>query len=91
MDVLDRIGRELIRAGAQQMQVSLSSDFDPETGELVRIDYEKAYWHLLPQDFEALLKTLPDEAGPERVRGAIESDAMHVWHGPSPKESREDL
>jgi hypothetical protein len=90
MDVLNRIRRELARLSAEEMRVSLDADFVPEAGELVRIDYEKAYWHLLPQDFHAMLEKLPDAGGAERVRHAIESDSIQIWHGPSPKDSLDE-
>ena len=90
MDVLERIREELRRIAAEEIEVMLDAEFEPETGELVRIEHEQAYWHLFPQDFEALLKDLPDGVGAERVRGAIEFDAIHVWHGPSPQDSRDE-
>lgn len=90
MDVLKRIEKELVRVEAQAMQVMLDSAFEPDAGELVKVEYEKAYWHLLPSDFLSLLENLPDRAGPERVREAVESDAIQVWHGPSPRDSRDE-
>jgi hypothetical protein len=91
MSVLDQIRAELARLEATNMRVSLDSHFEPETGELVKVEHAKAYWHLLPQDFAALLAALPEGAGTDRVRAAIESDTIRVWHGPSPKDSRDDM
>lgn len=90
MDTLERIHQELARIGATDMRASLDAAFEPEAGELVKIEYEKAYWHLLPADFLSLLEHLPDRGGAERVREAIESDSIQVWHGPSPKDSRDE-
>ena len=90
MSVLEQIRADLVRLDAKAMRVTLDADFEPETGELVQVEHAEAYWHLLPQDFAALLVTLPDGAGTDRVRAAIESDTIRVWHGPSPKDSRDD-
>ena len=90
MNVLDQIRTELARANAKEMKATLDPHFEPETGELVKVEHDKAYWHLLPQDLAALLETLPDGAGTDRVRAAIESDTIRVWHGPSPKDSRDE-
>jgi hypothetical protein len=90
MSVLQQIRAELARVDAREMRTTLDAHFEPETGELVKVEHDQAYWHLLPQDFAALLKTLPDGAGTDRVRAAIESDTIRVWHGPSPKDSRDE-
>lgn len=90
MEVLEQIRQELTRVGATEMRVSLDAQFEPEAGELVKIEYQKSYWHLLPQDFLGLLEQLPDGDGAERVREAVESDSIHVWHGPSPKNSLDE-
>jgi hypothetical protein len=90
MNILEQIRAELIRVDAKEIKTTLDSQFEPETGELVRIEHDKAYWHLLPQDFAAVLQALPDGAGTNRVRAAIESDTIRVWHGPSPKDSRDE-
>lgn len=90
MNVLDEIRAHLARVDAIEVCVSLDPEFEPETGELVKVEHDRAYWHLLPEDFSALLEKLPDAAGTDRVRAAIESDTIRVWHGPSPKDSRDE-
>ena len=90
MDVLEQIRRELARVGATEVRASLDSEFEPTAGELVKIEHDKSYWHLLPADFLALLEQLPENGGEDRVRESIESDSIHVWHGPSPKDSLDE-
>ncbi len=90
MEVLDQIRHELARLDATEMRVSLDEEFEPSAGELVKLEHAKAYWHLLPEDLLALLEQLPENGGAERVREAVESDAIRVWHGPSPKNSLDE-
>lgn len=90
MAVLNNIRQELARVGATEIHVSLDSEFEPEMGELVRIEHDQAYWYLMPADFLAILEQLPENGGAARVREAIESDSIQVWHGPSPKESLDE-
>lgn len=87
--MLQEIQMQLTRLSADAIQIALDDDFEPETGTLLRVELDDAYWHLLPEDFLELLKELPDGAGADRVHRAIETGAMHVWHGPSPKDSRD--
>jgi len=86
--MLKKIRRELQRLSADNVSVTLDHDFAPDVGELVKVVLKDAYWHLLPEQFLALLKDLPDDAGSEAIRTAIEKKAPQVWHGPSP-ESRD--
>jgi hypothetical protein len=86
--VLKSIRNELRRVGASQVNAALDPNFEPEAGDLVRVKLEAAEWHLLPAEFEQLLKELPG-GGDEAVKRAIEKRANVVWHGPAPKDSRD--
>jgi hypothetical protein len=48
-----------------------------------------SFWHLLPEQFLALLTELPDRAGTEAVHRAIEKRASAVWHGQAPDGTRD--
>lgn len=87
--MLQVIKIELARLNATKTKVALDREYEPEAGELIEVEIEDASWHLLPGVFLALLKDMPDGAGCEAIRVAIEKKATFVWHGPSPKESRE--
>jgi len=87
--MVDDIKAELQRLGASDAEVALTDEFEPKAGELVRFSLEDTYWHLTPEHFLSLLKDLPDGAGTERIRRTIEENAQFVWHGPSPKGSRD--
>lgn len=87
--MLQEIKAELQRMNASKVSVKLDSEYEPDAGELVHVEIEDASWHMLPGVFLALLKDLPDAADAESVRTAIERRAMFVWHGPSPKDSRD--
>ena len=88
---LSEIRQHLQRLGANNVQVSLTDDFEPRAGTLVRIDYEGAYWHLLPTRLLEILRDLKDGGGGGEVRSAIERGGHGVWHGPSPPDSRAEL
>ena len=87
--MLEDIQAELKRLSADEIEVSLDKEFEPEAGTLVRVASDDSYWHLLPEKFLELLKDLPDGAGAAQIKTAIEERANTVWHGPSPKGSRD--
>jgi hypothetical protein len=88
--MLDEIKSELSRISADQVKVELDSEFEPEAGELVKIELDDAYWHMQPQPFLELIKELPDDAGSEGVRMAIERDGSPVvYRGPEPDGNRD--
>lgn len=86
---LHEITAQLQRLKAPEIRVNLDSRFEPETGVLLKVEYEDAHWHMLPQDFRNLLFELPDGAGVYVIHQAIETGVAHVWHGPSPAGSRD--
>lgn len=86
---LQQIKSELRRLGATEATATLDDEFAPEAGELVKVEIEGAYWHLLPDRFLRLLNDLPDGAGSEAIRTAIAQNAIVVWHGPAPEGSRD--
>lgn len=87
--MLDNIKEHLARIAAHDVVVTRNDEFEPDAGPLVKVELEGAYWHLAPTAFEQLLEAIPDGAGSEAVREAIEKKAPFVWHGPSPKGSRD--
>ncbi len=87
--VLKEIKSELARLSAKEIRVSMDEEFEPETGELVKVELGGAYWHLMPVRFLELLKDLPNRAGSTAVHRAIEQKEAFVWHGPSPAGSRD--
>lgn len=87
--MIDEIRSELRRLSAYSIRVSLDAEFEPEAGELVKIERGSAYWHLQPAEFFHLIDALPDGAGSDAVQIAIERDANQVWHGPAPLGSRD--
>lgn len=87
--MLDDIRAELARLAADDVVVALDDEFDPDVGTLLRIERDDAYWHLLPENFLALLKELPDGAGSAAVHRVIEKKGVGVWHGPAPEDSRD--
>lgn len=86
---LTDIQNELTRLDAKDARVSLDPDFEPEAGTLAKLEIGEAYWHLLPQELLRIAQQVPDGAGSEKLKQAIEEDAAHVWHGPSPEGSRD--
>ena len=58
-------------------------------GALLRVEIGLAFWHMPPEEFQRLTRDLPTGAGSEAIKEAIEANAMHVWHGPSPRMSRD--
>lgn len=89
-DTLQQIREELARIGAESMVVTWDSEFSPDVGDLLKVEYDDSYWHLLPEDFRGLISALPDGCGPEAVKNEIESSSVHVWHGPSPRSSLDE-
>lgn len=89
--MLDQIRMHLKRLDSPQIEVAEDPDFEPKAGRLVRVSLDEAYWHLPPQQFLELLKTLPDAAGADAVHQVIEREATAVWHGPAPEESRDTM
>jgi hypothetical protein len=87
---LDDIRAHLHRLEAFDVTATLDDEFEPQAGELVRVEMKDAYWRLLPRDFLALLEELPDGIGSEPIRMSIEQNATVVWHGPAPKDSRDE-
>jgi hypothetical protein len=87
--LLTEIRQHLQRLGAEDVQVRLDAKFEPETGTLLKVEYDGADWHMLPQDFRNLIAELPDGVGAAAVHKAIESEVAHLWHGPSPEGSRD--
>jgi len=75
---------ELLRLDARDVHIEFDDEFEPEAGTLVKVEYDGAFWHLLPGKFTELLNDLPDGAGGEAIKVAIETKAQTVWHGPSP-------
>lgn len=88
-DALEMIRSEMSRVATKSMRASMDTTFDPNAGPLVKVELEAAHWHLQPQEFLVLLRTLPDGAGDEAVRTAIEKKATGVWRGPAPSGSRD--
>jgi hypothetical protein len=86
---LAAIEQELDRLNADSVQVSMDDQFEPSVGELAKIEYDNAYWHLFPQRLLELLKELPDGAGGDSIKRVIEQKAETVWHGPEPEGSRD--
>lgn len=87
--MLNEIKSELERLDATSTRVTIDADFEPKVGDLLKVELGDAYWHLFPQRFLELLKELPDGAGSDAVRTAIERQATFVWHGPAPDRSRD--
>jgi hypothetical protein len=87
--VLKQIENELRRIGAASIKTTLDRDFEPQAGELLKVELGPAYWHLQPQEFLQLLSEMPDKAGDEAVKTAIGKKATGVWPGPAPAGSRD--
>ena len=87
--MFDEIRAELDRVSASGVKTTPDAEFEPSAGELVKIELGEAYWHMQPTNFLELLKQLPDDAGAEGVREAIETKGHPIWHGPSPDGERE--
>jgi hypothetical protein len=83
------IHRELDRLSATQIKTQLDPKFEPKSGPLLKVEYDGSDWHMMPQDFRNLLAELPDGSGAPAVKEAIETKVAHLWHGPSPKGSRD--
>jgi hypothetical protein len=88
-DHIPALSQELRRIEANQVRLSLDESFEPQAGVLLKVEIGSAYWHMLPEEFRALLQQIPDRAGLDEVHRAIERHTMHLWHGPAPKGSRD--
>ena len=88
-EILRELQAELERLDAQDVQLALDDQFEPEAGALLRVEIGLAFWHLPPEEFQSLTRDLSAGAGSEAVKEVIEARAMHVWHGPSPRLSRD--
>jgi len=84
IDTLHKIREHLQRIGASDVSVELDEDFAPDVGTLVETRYEGAEWRLLPDDLLDLVSELPNQAGGEALKVAIEKETMRVWHGAEP-------
>jgi hypothetical protein len=84
------IRSELRRVHAEEIIVRVDELFEPKAGALMEVELNDAYWHLLPEHFLELLRGLPDGAGANGVHRAIEERGSAVWHGPSPKDARDN-
>ncbi len=84
------IRSELRRVNAQEIVVCMDEQFEPKAGVLLKVEFNDAYWHLLPEHFLELLRGLPDGAGTDGVHQAIEEHGTAVWHGPAPKGARDN-
>lgn len=90
MMIQNEIERELRRIGAlSDVAFTVDEQFEPEAGRLLKVEIGDADWHLYPEKFLELLEDVPADAGGEAVKSAIERDAVVVWHGPAPKDSRD--
>ena len=86
---ISQIRDELKRLAIKNGRATLDPEFEPEAGELVKLEIGAAYWHLLPKELLNLMQDLPGGAGDEQLKRAIEQSAAHVWHGPAPEGSRD--
>ena len=86
---IKQLENEQRRVGASDASVKLDEKFEPDTGKLVHLRVGAADWHFLPGTLLPLLQELPDRAGSEAVKQMNERNATMVWHGPSPKGSRD--
>jgi hypothetical protein len=82
---------ELKRLNAEDVQLSLDGDFEPSAGTLLKVEVGLAFWHLPIDDFNQLISEIPDGCGGEAIKRAIETHALHVWHGPSPTQMRDNF
>ena len=88
-EILSEVQSELDRLDADDVQLALDDQFEPAAGALLRVEIGLAFWHMPPEEFQRLTRDLPTGAGSEAIKEAIEANAMHVWHGPSPRMSRD--
>ncbi|REJ70063.1 MAG: hypothetical protein DWQ31_02275 [Planctomycetota bacterium] len=88
-DLIEQLNAQLTRLKADDALVVLDDEFEPKAGTLVKLEIDMAYWHFLPGALLELLERLPDASGSEAIKVAIEKNAPQVWHGPSPKGSRD--
>jgi hypothetical protein len=86
---MQKAQQELTRIGAGDVKIGLDEEFEPKFGELVQVTIEGAYWHLVPEHFVEILQDVPDRAGADAVKAAIETKATLVWHGPAQGPGRE--
>jgi hypothetical protein len=88
-DLLKKLNVELARLGSEDTHVELDDEFEPTTGMMVKLQIGEAYWHFLPGGLLELLQHVPDAAGADAIKKAVETRATEVWHGPSPEGSRD--
>ena len=77
--LLDELSSELGRLNADDVQLSLDYNFEPKTGTLLKVEIGLAFWHILPEEFQAILSDLPDGASSDAIKRVIEMGTMHVW------------
>jgi hypothetical protein len=87
--MIDEIQVELRRVAAREFLVSFDAQFEPQVGTLLKVERGASYWHLMPEHFLELLKMLPADAGSDEVHRALETQVVSLWHGPSPRDSRD--
>jgi hypothetical protein len=87
--MMDEIQVQLRRVGAGEFRASLDSQFEPQVGTLLKVERDASYWHLMPEHFLEMLKMLPADAGSDEVHRALETRVVSLWHGPSPRDSRD--
>jgi len=71
--MLDQILSEVSRIDAFDVRVTMYKDTQQHAEQFVRVETDHAFWHLKPEQLLRLLKQLPDGAGNEAVRLAIET------------------
>jgi len=79
--LLSEVRQHLQRLDAEEVAVRLSEDFEPKAGTLIEVRAGGAEWHLEPRELLDLLKGLANGCGAERIKAAIESSSIAVWHG----------
>ena len=87
--MLERAKAELLRLDATDVYIELDHEFEPNAGVLIKVSHNGAVWRLLPGKLEELAGELPDGAGGDAIRQAIETKAHAVWRGSSPSGSRD--
>jgi hypothetical protein len=85
---LRELRRHLTRIQAPDASIAADPDFQPDSGTLIKLEVGASYWHLLHEELRSLLQQVPDGAGGEAIKRAVETHGMHVWHGPEPRQSR---
>jgi|SRR6056297_347628 len=78
------LSKELTRLDAEDARLSLDDQFEPKAGTLLKVEIGMACWRLRPEEFQEIISGLSDGVGSDAIKQAIESNAVHVWHGPAP-------